>query len=119
MHQTPVSQVQAGVSSRIQWADALRGIAILLVILLHVPVMSAKMGLVVPEWVERWQWSLQPYRMPSLLFLSGMLLRASLAKGPRRYTVGKLQGILWPYVVWTIITAFALREPAELMSPKA
>lgn len=44
-----------------------------------------------------------PFRMPLLMFLSGMLLSRSLKKPPRRYFEGKLASIGWPYLVWSII----------------
>ncbi|WP_083323434.1 acyltransferase [Kytococcus sp. HMSC28H12] len=98
--------------------DALRGVAVLLVVLLHVPVLPTLLGDAPPEWLERTQFALQPYRMPTLLFLSGMLLEQSLRKGVRRYLTGKVEGIVWPWVVWTVITTVALREVTALLSPR-
>ena len=104
-------------SPRLEWMDALRGAAVLLVVLLHVPVIPSLLGRSPPEWLERWQFALQPYRMPMLLFLSGMLLERSLAKGTKKYLSGKFRGIVWPFIVWSVVTAIALREPSVLTSP--
>ncbi|MFC0359374.1 acyltransferase family protein [Kytococcus schroeteri] len=105
-------------NGRIEWMDAVRGLAVLLVVLLHVPVLPMQLGAEPPPWLERWQFALQPYRMPTLLFLSGMLLESSLTKGTKRYISGKLKGIVWPYLVWTFVTVVAFRETEALLDPR-
>ncbi|MDP9694969.1 UNVERIFIED_ORG: putative membrane protein YcfT [Arthrobacter globiformis] len=47
--------------------------------------------------------SLEPLRMPLLVFLSGTLVPRSLAKGKKAYLGGKMRGVLYPYLVWTVI----------------
>ncbi|SDB79885.1 Uncharacterized membrane protein YcfT [Raineyella antarctica] len=53
---------------------------------------------------------LRPYRMPTLMVLSGLLLQRSLAKGTRRYLLGKLRGVVWPWLLWTVVMVLLLTE---------
>ncbi|WP_198394831.1 acyltransferase family protein [Brevibacterium yomogidense] len=53
---------------------------------------------------------LAPYRMPVLMFLSGMLLGRSLTKPFGEYYGGKLRKLLWPYVVWAAIFLAATQQ---------
>lgn len=48
------------------------------------------------------------FRMPILIFLSGMLLPKSLAKPTSEYFSGKVCGILWPFLVWSTIYAVVI-----------
>lgn len=47
--------------------------------------------------------ALSPFRMPTLMFISGMLLGRSLDKPTRAYFNGKLSRVAWPYVLWSIV----------------
>lgn len=46
---------------------------------------------------------LEPFRMPVLMFLSGILLPHSVAKPGREYFAGKVSMVAWPYVLWSVI----------------
>lgn len=98
---------------RMLWMDQLRGIAIVLVLLQHTNAIAGLSGL--EQWpVLEWFNSLfAPYRMPTLLFLSGILLTPSLHKPLREYASGKIRKILWPLAVWSIPT-IALLQPSSL-----
>ncbi|WP_414467498.1 acyltransferase family protein [Kytococcus schroeteri] len=98
--------------------DLLRGTAVSLVVVLHVAVVPSNLGATVPDWMIRSQYALEPYRVPTLLFLSGMLLNRSLSKSASRYIYGKLSNIVWPYFVWTFITAAILGKTELLTVPK-
>ncbi|MBY5930791.1 acyltransferase family protein [Halomonas sp. DP8Y7-3] len=97
--------------------DLLRGTAILLVVYLHG---AASLSAKYPN-----TWSgfgnlaeiLTPFRMPVLMFLSGLLVIHSINKGARHYFKGKAQHILYPYVVWTLVM-FGLYELREAMLGK-
>jgi peptidoglycan/LPS O-acetylase OafA/YrhL len=43
-----------------------------------------------------------PFRMVTLMFLSGLLLSTSLRKSRSRYVRGKLSRIGWPYLLWSL-----------------
>lgn len=83
--------------------DTLRGLAIVLVIANHAIYNAQEAYDAVPRWLTISNDILAPIRMPTMVFLSGMLLHRSLGKGARRYLVGKVQSILWPFLVWTLV----------------
>ncbi|WP_207479804.1 acyltransferase family protein [Arenibaculum pallidiluteum] len=90
-------------SSRIDWMDALRGIAITMVVLEHAIRFTRRIGFEVPVWVDIISDALSPVRMPAMAFLSGLLLQHALAKGAAVYLGGKTRNILWPFLVWSVI----------------
>ena len=95
--------------------DLLRGIAILLVILHHsTQIVAYRIG-DVPEVFAFISAFFAPYRMPMLMFLSGLLVAGSLTRPTGEYIWGKVRRILWPIVVWTIVYAGAeyLADPAQ------
>lgn len=89
--------------TRAGWMDMLRGLAVLLVALFHIqyPVGERVPG--TPDELMRFGEAMQPFRMPLLFFLSGLLLPRSLAKPMKEYTAGKLRGLVWPFALWTAI----------------
>lgn len=84
-----------------QWMDFLRGTAVLLVIVLHANTVNIS-GANVGWWTEVNQ-HLTPFRMPLLMFMSGMLLSKSLAKPLPVYIWGKVAAIAWPLAVWMFL----------------
>ncbi|AFR47707.1 acyltransferase family protein [Gordonia sp. KTR9] len=92
---------------RFEWMDALRGIAMLLVVVLHSGLALNYYADSYPRVIEIFNLALQPFRMPMLMFLSGMLLNFSLSKPAGVYFDGKARKILWPYAVWTLIALAA------------
>lgn len=84
------------------WMDQLRGLAILLVIAFHGQTIMVRFAEYSPPELSAILAFFAPFRMPLLMFLSGMLLSRSLAKPPREYFGGKLRSIGWPYVLWNI-----------------
>jgi len=91
--------------------DLLRGLAVLLVVLLHAEVLiPGRTGVELPGWTQVANDTLAPVRIPLLIILSGMLLGASLGKGSARFFGGKLRHIAWPFLVWTgVYTAVVMR----------
>jgi len=85
---------------RQHWMDALRGVAVLLIAIWHgfsMPYPTIPAGI---EWVCNF---LSVYRIPMLLFLSGLLLDHSVRKGTSAYITGKLRRIAWPLLVWSTL----------------
>lgn len=80
--------------------DTLRGLAVFLVMYSHAvflsPIPPPRALLVFDDLVT-------PFRIPALMFLSGMLLPRSMAKPRLLYLRGKVSRILWPYLVWSLI----------------
>lgn len=95
-------------NSRLLWMDFVRGVFILLVLMLHACALIAIHGLTVPDSVELFNGIFEPFRMPVLIFLSGLLLERSLRKSAKPFIAGKAKYILWPYVVWSLITMAAM-----------
>lgn len=89
------------------WMDAVRGIAIILVILYHGDALMEERGMEPPRGLHLFNEAMSPYRMPLLVYLSGSLLQRSLSKPWKTFAVGKLRNIGWPYVVWSLLTLAA------------
>lgn len=87
---------------RMVWMDHLRGLSILLVIAFHGQTIAARFADYLPQELVVALAFFAPFRMPLLMFLSGMLLSRSLTKPPREFFGGKLRSIAWPYVLWSI-----------------
>lgn len=83
--------------------DSVRGTAIVLLLLWHASAVPEMLGAEMPEAIRAANAFLLPYRMPTLMLLSGMLLAKSLSKPLPAYYAGKVAMILWPYVIWVLI----------------
>ncbi|RJN31304.1 acyltransferase [Nesterenkonia natronophila] len=90
-----------------QWMDFLRGLAVLLVVVLHAN--SQNIAGASVEWWSEVNRYLTPFRMPLLMFMSGMLLHRSLAKPLPLYIWGKVAAIAWPLLVWLCLYGFFVR----------
>ena len=88
-------------SPRMVWMDQLRGTAILLVIAFHAASILTRFAPELPPQLWAVLSFFAPFRMPTLMFLSGMLLSRSMAKPTPEYMSGKWRGILWPYLFWS------------------
>lgn len=88
--------------------DTLRGFAVGLVILYHAEHLIATNMDGMPGWITDANEAMAPFRMPTLVFVSGMLLPAALSKPVNAYVTGKLRRIGWPYLVWSFIYATLL-----------
>ena len=88
---------------RLEWMDSVRGTAILLLLIWHASAVPEMLGLPVPDAVRQANAFFLPFRMPTLMFLSGLVLTKSLRKPLPDYYAGKLAMIVWPYVVWVLI----------------
>lgn len=109
--QTPTA-TRSG-KSRIEWMDALRGLAIVLVVYDHALRFTIEYAGQAPAVLTFISDTFNPLRMPTMVFLSGMLLSASLSKGPVKYVMGKIRNILYPYLLWSAIyiTLFIAAQP--------
>lgn len=88
---------------RVEWMDTLRGTAILLLILWHASSIPVRFGFDMPTWLFLLNEAFLPWRMPTLMFLSGLLLAGSLRKPAPVYLVGKVKNLLWPYALWAAV----------------
>lgn len=100
--------------TRQHWMDQIRGIAIFLVVAFHAATIMTRFipggddG--IPTAMRAALDFFAPYRMPTLMFLSGLLLSRSLAKPTGQFFAGKLRSIAWPYVLWSVILLVVIAE---------
>ncbi|MFC8190582.1 acyltransferase family protein [Cellulomonas sp. NPDC057328] len=89
--------------ARLVWIDVLRGAAVFLVIATHaIDAVIQRTG-DAPQALIFIGDALAPFRIPTLMFLSGLLLPRSLSKPARVFFTGKLRAIGWPFLVWTVV----------------
>lgn len=108
----------ASAQQRMLWMDLLRGVAVFLVIVHHSSSILKRYDMLRPEWMDALNNGIAPFRIPLLMFLSGMLLAASLAKPAEKYFAGKIRNIAYPYVVWSFIFAAVVGVEHAWYHPK-
>jgi fucose 4-O-acetylase-like acetyltransferase len=97
---------QAKPGGRSLLIDLVRGMAISLVALGH-----TNQGILHRGWWgtssvgARLDITIYSFHMPAFFFVSGIFLCASLEKrGPRRFTLERARTLLWPYVLWSLLS---------------
>jgi uncharacterized membrane protein YcfT len=114
-HRRREARISGTGSTRIGWLDSLRGVAILLVVVLHAGE-ALRMAVGPTPAVDQFNLFFEPFRMPVLMFLSGVLLPQSVAKPGQEYFAGKVSMVVWPYLLWSLIILAASGDlrPAAL-----
>ncbi|MCR2808914.1 MULTISPECIES: acyltransferase [unclassified Microbacterium] len=95
-------------ASRIEWMDVLRGTSIVLVVFNHAILFASSVPTGSPEIAWALNQVFAPIRMPLMVFLSGLLVAPSLARGWKVYLGGKARRVLYPYLVWSAIALVLL-----------
>lgn len=116
MTETNRTEAGAGRTPRQSWMDLLRGLAILLVVAFHSVTILNRVDLPPPAWLKEISDFFALYRMPTLMFLSGLLLPQSLKKGSAVYFAGKVRSVWWPYLLWSAVTAVVFARDVSSVS---
>jgi uncharacterized membrane protein YcfT len=87
-------------TTRTAWIDMARGMAEVSVVTLHIMQAMSNAGLTPPGLFNFWTPVGDMIRMPLMMFIAGLFVEHSLRKGPRDYFKGKLQRVVWPYLIW-------------------
>ncbi|OZC55047.1 hypothetical protein CH289_07585 [Rhodococcus sp. RS1C4] len=105
---------------RLAWMDTLRGLAIVMLVFWHSAAIPVYYGFDMPRWLYLINEVFLPWRMPALMFLSGLLLSKSLRKPAIPYYVGKVRLLAWPYLIWAAVHMLTFPYfDGELTSPRA
>lgn len=96
--------VPGDVGNRYAWVDYAKGIAIILVVFRHAVFGLENTGFEIAKPIMDVNAILYSFRMPLFFLLSGLFFHASLKKsGAGNFVIGKLNTLLWPYVIWAVI----------------
>lgn len=90
-----------------------------LVIFWHAPAVPVLFGYEMPSWLRSANDFFLPFRMPMLMFLSGLLLNRALQKTTKQYYLGKLSLLVWPYLVWTAILIGLYGNELSYLDPRS
>lgn len=94
----------ASIGGRQQWMDFTRGLCVLLVMFLHASWPTRDIaGLTFSNAITVFNEFMDPFRIPLLVFLSGMLLHKSFGKTTSDYIRGKFNLIFWPFLIWSMV----------------
>jgi Acyltransferase family len=93
------------------WIDVLRGEATLLVIGFHATGLMRYSDAPAPTSLVALNDLAEPYWMPTLSFVSGMLADQSMDRQPGDYYAGKVRTILYPFALWTAVHGVVFRVP--------
>jgi uncharacterized membrane protein YcfT len=104
-------------AARCGWIDQARGLAIILLVIFHAGRHAAD-HVAVPQWIGTALLALAPFRMPMLMVVAGLLLERSLRGGAVPFVQRKLRQILWPFLVWTLLSLVLAGEAERLLEPK-
>ncbi|WP_395021351.1 acyltransferase family protein [Dongia sp.] len=77
-----------------------RGMAEVSVVTFHILQAMNNAGLTPKGLFDFWTPVGDMIRMPLMMFVAGLFVEYSLRKGPKAYFTGKLQRVVWPFLVW-------------------
>lgn len=100
----PSAQPRAA-SARTAWIDMARGMAEVSVVTFHILQAMDNSGLTPKGLFDFWTPVGDMIRMPLMMFVAGLFVEYSLRKGPKAYFTGKMQRVVWPYLVWAHVYA--------------
>lgn len=97
-------------SSRIEWVDAAKALAIILVVVYHVSgwVFWLVFADRVPAWTNPWNALsalLVPIRIPLFFLMSGVLAHRAVRRPWGTLLRTRISDLLWPFALWTVFIA--------------
>lgn len=94
-------------NERIVWMDMMRGSLIILVIIQHwisdLNLYNDLSGSLIYHGIYQIKIFFAPYRMELLFLLSGFIVHKSINKNFRKYLKGKINNLLYPYILWSLV----------------
>lgn len=91
-------------SGRMAWIDIARGLGIILVVYGHV--LRGNVLAVEPTgWAARQDLVIYAFHMPLFFMLAGLFLWQSVGKGKLRFTKDRWWQMIYPYLLWSVVTA--------------
>ena len=89
-------------SERLDWADAARGLGIILVVYGHANRAVFKMD-TAPSWAKFQDTFIYSFHMATFFLLTGLFVWKSLEKNRAGFVPNKIKTIVYPYFLWSII----------------
>lgn len=90
--------------THLDWIDIARGITIVLVVLQHVSQGLVRSGLsTANSWYHVQEYAGYAFHMPVFFFLAGLHVERSLAKGKLTFLKTKVETLLYPYFLWSLL----------------
>jgi len=112
------SLIDRGDGQRIDWADAAKGLSILLVVFHHACQTSAYLG---QDWpiYSGMNALFKPIRMPLFFSIAGMFAASAVARNWVQLLSGRVFTLLWLYSLWTVIYWLFFRyfDPTNGLKP--
>jgi fucose 4-O-acetylase-like acetyltransferase len=91
---------KAASPSRTAWIDMARGLAEVSVVSFHILQAMNNAGLTPEGLFDWWTPVGDMIRMPLMMFVAGLFVEYSMRKGTKAYFTGKMQRVVWPFLVW-------------------
>lgn len=101
------------------WPDVCRGLAVFVVLLVHIRFFAANSVGGVPDWALSFNAFMAPFYLPALFFIAGYFVPLSMRRGAVAFTRGKISAIGWPLFVWNLINTARggdITDPHDLLT---
>ena len=102
---TPAESAHVPVTSRLEWIDVAKGIAITLVVLGHVVWVLTLMDVPTSNFWQRVLKATAPMRMPGFFLMSGLFAHRFATKSFEMFARRRIIGFLYLFAMWLTVTA--------------